>query len=97
MSENHCYYVSSLFIGPTICYEGMEDAEVPPTAPLTPRSTTHLFEVSPGNETVVEITVSEIPETEKPSIFTPFTEELTVSLFSFNCELSTFDKLSEFI
>merc|ERR550534_1294604 len=63
--------------GPTICYEGMEDAEVPPTAPLTPRSTTHLFEVSPGNETVVEITVSEIPETEKPSIFTPFTEELT--------------------
>ena len=83
MSENHCYHISSLLIGPTICYEGMEDAQVPATTPLTPRSTTELFEVSPGNETVVEITVTEIPETEKPSIFTPFTEELTVSVLVF--------------
>ena len=58
----------------------MEDAEVPATKALTPRSTTDIFEVSPGNETIVEITVTNIEETQKPSILTPFTEELTVSM-----------------
>ena len=61
----------------------MEDAQVPATKALTPRSTTDIFEVSPGNETIVEITVTEIEETQKPSILTPFTEELTVSMLFF--------------
>lgn len=61
-----------------------EDTEVPATKALTPRSTTDIFEVSPGNETIVEITVKDIEQTQKPSILTPFTEKLTVSLLLFN-------------
>ena len=58
----------------------MEVTQVTPSTTVTQRSTTDIHEVSPGNETVVEITVTGIEDNKKPSILTPFTEELTVSM-----------------
>ena len=53
---------------------------MPASVTLTQRSTTEIFEVSPGNETVVEIIVTGVEESEKSLILTPPTDQNVVSV-----------------
>ena len=73
------------FPGPTICYEGMEHAEVPAVSSEDGKpETDKLFEVSPNaeKETIVEVDVTGLEPSEKPSLLVPSTDLQTVRKIS---------------
>ena len=66
--------VISLYLGPTICYDGINHYDLEPVKAVDAKPESDvLFEVSPNaaKEQIVDITVSGLPESSLPDILVP--------------------------